>query len=49
MLIDLLVNIFIFLLIAITFLAIVFVLGVIVMVVSGVKKEIRENNKDRRQ
>ncbi|WP_404387528.1 hypothetical protein [Ligilactobacillus animalis] len=49
MLIDLLVNIFIFLLIAIAFLAIVFILGVIVMVVSGVKKEIRENNKDRRQ
>lgn len=49
MLIDLLVNIFIFLLITIAFLAIVFILGVIVMVVSGVKKEIRENNKDRRQ
>lgn len=49
MLIDLLVNIFLFLLIAITFLAIVFVLGLIVMVVSGVKREIRKNNEDRRQ
>lgn len=49
MLIDLLVNIFLFLLITITFLGIVFILGLIVMVVSGVKKEIRENNKDRRQ
>lgn len=49
MLIDLLVNIFIFLLIAITFLAIVFVLGFIVMVASGVKREIRKNNEDRRQ
>lgn len=49
MLIDLLVNIFIFLLIVITFLAIVFVLGVIVMVVSGVKSEVRKNNEDRRQ
>lgn len=49
MLIDLLVNIFIFLLIVITLLAIVFVLGVIVMVVSGVKSEVRKNNEDRRQ
>lgn len=49
MLIDLLVNIFLFLLIAITFLAIVFILGLIVMVVSGVKREIRKNNEDRRQ
>ncbi len=49
MLIDLLVNIFLFLLITIAFLAIVFVLGLIVMVVSGVKREIRKNNEDRRQ
>lgn len=49
MLIDLLVNIFLFLLITIIFLGIVFILGLIVMVVSGVKKEIRENNEDRRQ
>ena len=49
MLIDLLVNIFIFLLITIILLGIVFILGLIVMVVSGVKKEIRENNEDRRQ
>lgn len=49
MLIDLLANIFLFLLITIAFLAIVFVLGVIVMVVSGVKREIRKNNEDRRQ
>lgn len=49
MLIDLLVNIFLFLLITITFLGIVFVLGLIVMVVSGVKREIRKNNEDRRQ
>lgn len=49
MLIDLLVNIFLFLLITITLLGIVFVLGLIVMVVSGVKREIRKNNEDRRQ
>lgn len=49
MLIDLLINIFLFLLITIILLGIVFILGLIVMVVSGVKKEIRENNEDRRQ
>ena len=49
MLIDLLVNIFLFLLITITFLAIAFVLGLIAMVASGVKREIRKNNEDRRQ
>ena len=49
MLIDLLVNIFLFLLITITFLGIVVVLGFIAMVVSRVKSEIRKNNEDRRQ
>lgn len=49
MLIDFLVNIFLFLLITITFLGIIFVLGFIAMVVSGVKREIRKNNEDRRQ
>lgn len=41
---NVLINIFLVLLIAITALAIVFVLSLIVIVVSGVKKEIRENN-----
>lgn len=49
MLIDLLVNIFLFLLITITLLGIVFVLGFIAMVGSVVKREIRKNNEDRRQ
>lgn len=49
MLIDLLVKIFLFLLITITFLGIVFVLGFIAMVGNVVKREIRKNNEDRRQ
>lgn len=44
MLVDLLANIFLVLLISIIVLGIVFVLGVTVIVVSGVKKKIRENN-----
>ena len=46
---NVLMNIFLVLLIAIVTLAIVFVLSLIVMVVSGVKREIRKNNEDRRQ
>ncbi len=49
MLIDLLVNTFLVLLIVITALGIVFVLSLIVMVVSVVKREIRKNNEDRGQ
>ena len=49
MLIDLLVKIFLFLLITITFLGIVVVLGFIAMVGNVVKREIRKNNEDRRQ
>lgn len=46
---NVLMNIFLVLLIAITALAIVFVLSAIALIISGVKKEIRENNEDRRQ
>lgn len=35
--------------VVIAVLAIIFVLSVIAMVVSGVKREIRKNNEDRRQ
>lgn len=49
MLIDLLGDIFLVLLIVITALGIVFVLSLIVMVVSVVKREIRKNNEDMRQ
>lgn len=49
MLIDLLVNTFLVLLIVSTVLGIVFVLSLIVMVVSVVKREIRKNNEDRGQ
>ena len=46
---NVLTNIFLVLLIVITALGIVFVLSLIVMVVSVVKREIRKNNEDRRQ
>ncbi len=41
---NVLINIFLVLLIAITALAIVFVLSAIALIISGVKKEIKENN-----
>lgn len=44
MLIDLLVNIFLFLLITLTFLGIVFVLGFIAMVGNVVVREFKKNN-----
>lgn len=46
---NVLTNIFLVLLIVITALGIVFVLSLIVMVVSVVKREIRKNNEDRGQ
>lgn len=46
---NVLMNVLLALLIVIVTLAIVFVLSLIVMVVSGVKREIRKNNEDRRQ